>query len=207
MKKYALILIAALFSAACGAGVKTVVREGFNTAGRVAVMPFSGKADDVGLSLSEAFTTYLMDAGFDVIERAQMESVLKEHKISLSGAMAPETMAQLGRLAGVSVIVTGSYVMRSEEIRTVTRGVMPPGRVPKGGQRRPPGARQGPGDVRVESNIFFSGLTVKFVDVNTGRVLMSTSSEKDYNADSVNKALASMAKSIRETLKNKKGEK
>ncbi len=204
MKRPLLAFMAAFFISGCGAGVRTVVRAEFNPAGRMAVMPFDGKAEDVGLSLSEAFTTYLMEAGFDLIERARIESVLKEQKLSLSGGMAEETMVQIGRLAGVDVVVTGSYRMRREEIRTVTRP-MPPAPL-KPGRRRPPRPGPGlPGNVRVESNTVFSGLTVKFVDVNTGRVLMSGSSEKDYDADSVNKALAAMAKSIRKTLDKKKG--
>jgi curli biogenesis system outer membrane secretion channel CsgG len=204
MKKLLVTFLAAFFISGCGAGIRTVVRQDFNPAGRMAVMPFSGKAEDVGLSLSEAFTTYLMEAGFEMIERAQIENVLKEQKMSLSGGTDVETMVQIGKLAGVDVVVTGSYRTRREEIRTVTRPL--PAAPRKPGKRYPPGPGNGlPGNVRVESNTIFSGLTVKFVDVNTGRVLMSSSAEKDYNADSVNRALAAMARSIRKTLDEQKG--
>ena len=206
MKNPFLTLVAAFFLFGCGAGVRTVVRQEFNPAGRMAVMPFSGKAEDVGLSLSEAFTTYLMEAGFDIIERTQIENVLKEQKMSLSGGMDEQTMVQIGKLVGVDVVVTGSYRTRREEIRTVTRPL--PAAPRKPGKRYPPGPGNGlPGNVRVESNTIFSGLTVKFVDVNTGRVIMSSSAEKDYDADSVNKALAAMARSIRKTLDKQKGDK
>jgi len=199
MRFFLLVLTAVLFSG-CGAGVKTVIRGDFDASGRVAVMPFSGKDDETGLSLAEVFTTYLMDAGFEVTERAQLDNVLKEQKISLSGAMAPEAIAQVGRLAGVSAVVTGSYRVRQENIRTVTPRVKLPRGSFKTGRHPQAGVRQVPGEIRVESNTVFSGLTVKFVDVNTGRVLLSCSSEKDYSAESVSKALSDMARSIKKKL-------
>lgn len=214
MKKTIFLVLAAAALAGCGAGVKTVIRGDFDPSERVAVMPFSGKDEDTGLSLAEAFTTYLMDAGFEVIERAQLDAVLKEQKVSLSGAMDPKAMAQVGRLAGVGVIVTGSYRERREETRTVSHQPgMPHQPPPRQGKRmaplhRPgPGQGKGKGETRIESNTVFSGLTVKFVDVNTGRVLLSSSSEKDYDADSVNKALSAMAGSIKKNLEKEKGEK
>ena len=212
MKKKTLLFLAAFCLAGCGAGVKTVIRGELDPSGRVAVMPFSGKDEDTGLSLAEAFTTYLMDAGFEVIERAQLDAVLKEQKVSLSGAMDPKAMAQVGKLAGVGVIVTGSYRIRREETRTVSHQPgLPNQPPPRQGRRLAPLHRPGPGkgkgETRIESNTVFSGLTVKFVDVNTGRVLLSSSSEKDYDADSVNKALSAMARSIKKNLEKEKGEK
>ncbi|MDO8804100.1 MAG: CsgG/HfaB family protein [Elusimicrobiota bacterium] len=212
MKRIIMLLLTSAFLAGCGAPVKTVIRGEVDPSGRVAVMPFSGKDEDTGLSLSEAFTTYLMDAGFDVIERAQLEKVLGEQKVSLSGAMDAQAMVQAGKLAGVGVIVTGSYRVRREETRTVTHQPMQPRPMPQGpGKRMQPGRPgpgkgpgQGPGgpaQTRIDSNTVFSGLTVKFVDVNSGRVLLSCSTQKDYDADSVNKALSAMAVSIRKKLK------
>ncbi|MEI7480917.1 MAG: CsgG/HfaB family protein [Elusimicrobiota bacterium] len=195
-----MLVLTAVFFSGCGAGVKTVIRGDFDASGRVAVMPFSGKDEETGLSLAEVFTTYLMDAGFEVTERAQLENVLKEQKVSLSGAMAPEAIAQVGKLAGVSAVVTGSYRVRQENIRTVTPRVKLPRGSFKASRRPQTGGRQVPGEIRVESNTIFSGLTVKFVDVNTGRVLLSCSSEKDYSAESVSKALSDMARSIKRKL-------
>ena len=200
------LLILACGLSACGASVKTVVRGDLEPTSRVAVMPFSGKDEETGLSLGEAFSTYLMDAGFDVMERAQLEKVLGEQKFSLSGAMADSDMAQVGKVAGVKAVVTGSYRVRRENVRTVTR--QPGGAAPAPGPRRPgkrpappprPG-KPGPAEVREETSTVFSGLTVKFVDVSSGRVLLSCSSQKDYGADSVNKALAAMARSIKKEL-------
>lgn len=214
MKKTMLLLLASVFFYGCGASVKTVIRGDFDKSGRVAVMPFSGKDEDTGLSLSEAFTTYLMDAGFDVIERAQLEKVLTEQKVSLSGVMDTEAMVQAGKLAGVGAIVTGSYRVRREETRTVTHQPKQLRPAPQGPGKRAPVRRPvpwqgpaGPSQTRIDSNMVFSGLTVKFVDVNTGRVLLSCSSEKDYDADLVNKALAAMAESIKKKLEKEKGEK
>ncbi len=206
MKNMFLVLFTVLFISGCGAGVKTVIRGDFDTSGRVAVMPFSGKDEDTALSLSEAFSTYLMDVGFDVMERAQLEKVLGEQKVSLSGAMASEDIAQIGKLAGVRAVVTGSYRVRREKVRTVTPRVKITPSPVRPGKRPPPPPRQVPGDVREETRTIFSGLNVKFVDVNTGRVLLGCSSEKNYDADSINKALSVMAGSIKKELKNRKGD-
>ncbi len=200
----ALLLLAALL-AGCGAGVRTVVRGGFDPAAKVAVLPFSGRDAETNLSLAEAFTTYLMEAGFEVMERAQLEKVLAEQKVSLSGAVDSGDMSQVGRLAGVRAVVTGSYRVRKENVRTVTPAVKPPPVRQRPDRRPPPGVKQAPGQVRVETNTVFSGLTVKFVDVATGRVLLSSSAEKDYDAGSVNKALAAMAGSIKEALEKGQG--
>ena len=204
MKALAFAITAALFLSGCGSGIRTVARPEFNPAGRMAVMPFSGSDDDVGLSLAEAFTTYLMEAGFDMIERAQIERILKEQRTSRSGAFDTDTLMQIGTLANVDVIVTGAYRTRREEIRTVTQYSRQPLARP-GKLRRQAKLRPLPGNLRIEINTVFSGLTVKFVDVGTGRVLMSSSSEKEYNADSINRALADMAESIRKTQGKKKG--
>lgn len=209
MRKAIPLFVLAAALSGCGASVKTVIRGDFDPAARVAVLPFSGRDEETGLSLGESFSTYLMDAGFEVMERAQLEKVMKEQKFSLSGAMAEADMAQVGKLAGVKAVVTGSYRVRRENVRTVTHqpGMPPPPAPGRPGQR--PGARPapqprpgkpGPAEVREETSTIFSGLTVKFVDVNTGRVLLSCSSEKNYNANSVNKALAAMAKSIKKEL-------
>jgi len=67
--------------------------------------------------------------------------------------------------------------------------------------------KQAPGkaETRIKRNTVFRGLTVKFVDVNSGRVLMSSSAEKEYDADSVNKALSAMARSIKKNLEKARG--
>lgn len=201
MKAKLLLLPALMLLAGCGASVKTVMRGEFDPSGRVAVLPFSGKEEDTGLSLAESFTTYLMDAGFDVMERAQLEKVLSEQKVSLSGAVSDSDMAQVGKLAGVKAVVTGSYRVRREHSRTVTRAARPMvPRTRRPGLRPAPGARPGPESVREETNTVYSGLTVKFVDVETGRVLLSTSYGKDCDADSVDKALSRMAGSIKKEL-------
>lgn len=205
MRKLLLLAAAAGVLAGCGAGVKTVARGSLDPAARVAVMPFSGRDEETGLSLAEAFTTYLMDAGFEVMERAQLEKVLAEQKMSLSGALGQEDLAQVGKLAGVRAVVTGSYRVRKENVRTVTPVAKLPPVPARPGRRPPQGVKQVPGQVRVETNTIFSGLTVKFVDVSTGRVLLSSSVERDYDAESVNKALAAMAESIKETLEKGEG--
>lgn len=208
MKKILLMSVLAATLTGCGASVKTVVRGEFDPAARVAVLPFSGRDEETALSLAEAFSTYLMDAGFEVVERAQLEKVLAEQKVSLSGALDEADIANVGKLAGVRAVVTGSYRVRRENVRTVTPQVKMPPAPGRPGKRPQPlnPPRQAPGAVREETKTIFSGITVKFVDVKTGRVLLSCSSQKDYDANSVNKALSAMAASIKKELVKRKGD-
>ena len=71
------------------------------------------------------FAKYLIASGFKVVERAQLESVLREHHISVSGYLSPETTREIGRILGVDVLLIGevsSYTpARTELTMSATR--------------------------------------------------------------------------------------
>lgn len=75
--------------------------------------------------MENLFAKYLISAGFKVVERAQLESVLKEHNISVSGYLSPETTREIGKILGVDVLLIGevsSYSpARTELTLTSTR--------------------------------------------------------------------------------------
>jgi hypothetical protein len=58
-----------------------------------------------------------MAKGFEVIDRIHLKSILTEHKLSLSGLVNPETVKQLGKIAGVDAIVTGTVTPFGDSIR------------------------------------------------------------------------------------------
>src|SRR5580700_8098456 len=41
------------------------------------------------------------------VERAELEKVLSEHELGLSGAVSPDSAAKVGNLTGAKVLVTG----------------------------------------------------------------------------------------------------
>lgn len=76
-----------------------------------------GVPENIALSTSELFRTELFKTGyFHVLERKQMKKVLEEQALSLSGALATEDAAQIGKLLAVHLIVFGSINKLGDEI-------------------------------------------------------------------------------------------
>jgi len=84
---------------------------------RLAVIDFEQKGlqefkgRQIGEIVAEWLTTSLVRTGrFDVVERAQMQKILKEQQLGMTGMISQETAAKVGELLGVKVIVTGSVI-------------------------------------------------------------------------------------------------
>jgi curli biogenesis system outer membrane secretion channel CsgG len=79
---------------------------------RIAVTEFvdlEGETTNFGRYLSEKLITKLFQTKkFRVIERQQLNKVIKEQKLSLTGIIEPESAQKLGRLLGVDAIAAGS---------------------------------------------------------------------------------------------------
>mgnify|MGYP001779570748 CR=1 FL=1 len=109
-----------------GCTPKTVISQtyDFNQMNRIGVMGFSNSWPAMQ-GVENLFAKYLIDAGYKVVERAQLESVLKEHNIAVSGYLSPETTREIGRILGVDVLLIGevsSYTpARTELTMTATR--------------------------------------------------------------------------------------
>jgi len=73
------------------------------------VQEFKGK--QIGEIVAEWLITALVRTGrFDVVERAQLQKVLKEQQLGMTGMISQETAAKVGELLGVKVIITGSVI-------------------------------------------------------------------------------------------------
>jgi hypothetical protein len=93
----------------CACGTATVaVKSDFDFARikRVAVVGFSdyGGRPGSGESLSGAFEQSLLAAGYDLVERGQVDKVLREKKFSASD---PKSAKEVGRLLGVDALLFG----------------------------------------------------------------------------------------------------
>jgi len=85
---------------------------------RVAVFEFEDKTDHVyhwwtgqsaGQGMSDMLVTALVKTGsYRVFERQTLEKVMKEQQLGLSGAVTPESAAQVGKLLGVELAIVGS---------------------------------------------------------------------------------------------------
>ncbi|MBI5244625.1 MAG: hypothetical protein HY922_13235 [Elusimicrobia bacterium] len=85
---------------------------------RVAVPYSLDKTDpnSVNWIIAPAFSTEfgLLSLGYAVIDRGDIDSILKEHKLSLVGISAPEEAAKIGQILGVQGIVIPSVAPGDE---------------------------------------------------------------------------------------------
>jgi curli biogenesis system outer membrane secretion channel CsgG len=122
---------------------------------RVAVMDFENKAQyggwRIGSGAADILTTELVKVGkFDMFERAQLQSVIKEQNLGASGRVDPSTAARIGKIIGVNYIITGA--------------------VTEYGQSQAGG---GGGGVNVGKVGYQSAVDVRMVDAVTGKIVFA----------------------------------
>lgn len=79
---------------------------------RIAVVDFEDRArygHNIGRGIADMLVTSLVKTEkFIVVEREELDVVLTEQGLGASGAVTPQSAAQIGKLLGVELIVTGS---------------------------------------------------------------------------------------------------
>lgn len=155
-------------------------------------MSVSSRYGDVAARLTDELLSSLTSRAktlefFEVIDRDQLDKVIKEQKLSLSGLMDETTTAEIGELKGVDVILVGNVteniVDRQESgpsEKSYTKNVV----LRKEKYKDEDGkekTREIKGDVKATAKIYTKtaeatvGCTFKVVDVQTGEVLESGS--------------------------------
>jgi curli biogenesis system outer membrane secretion channel CsgG len=94
---------------------------------RIAVLEFDVKAKDAprdaGSGLREMLVTALVESGrFIVLEREELESIFREQKLGISGAVTPRTAADIGKMIGAQVLVKGVITEFQESRESVGAG-------------------------------------------------------------------------------------
>ncbi len=117
MKKITLPLLfvfLGIMLSSCGSTATIVMKQNydFSKIKRIAVIDFKDSPNypNSGSIVSELFAKYLLMTGFNIIEREQMDTLLREHNLQLTNLMDPETITQF-KLLGIDAIVTGSIPM------------------------------------------------------------------------------------------------
>ncbi len=83
---------------------------------KIAVLDFSLQGQgyettDMGAIVAEWFITALVKEGrFDVVERALLQKIVAEQKLGITGVVDESSAAQLGRVLGVKIIISGSVL-------------------------------------------------------------------------------------------------
>lgn len=107
MRKLLSVLSVVLALGACGTATVAIKSDfEFAKVKRVAVVGFSDHAgrQGSGEALSGAFEQGLIAAGYDLVERSQVDRVLREKKLSAGDAKAAK---ELGRRLGVDALLMG----------------------------------------------------------------------------------------------------
>ena len=218
MKKWALALLASLCVAACTPNTVLSPTYNFNQVNRIGVMAFSNSWADLN-GVENLFAKYLIRYGFKVVERAQLESILREHNISVSGYLDPATTREIGRILGVDLLLIGevsSYTparteltltasRRSESRPIIRQDVM---RMPDGtyvGYQRPMGTQfSNSVDVRPTEYTINAKVAViaKLVDVETAEIVWigSDSEESSRALDAADYMARQLVKSFAKAL-------
>ena len=226
MKKIAGLFLGFIFCLA-GCMPKTVISPtyDFDRMQRIGIMAFNSPWQAMQ-GVENLFAKYFMENGFRVVERAQLESVLKEHHISVSGYLSPQTTREIGRILGVDVLLIGEVSAytpaRTELTLTATRRTETRPVYAQDIMRRPDGSYAGylrnvgtevsrstdvrPTEYTIDGQV---SLIAKMVDVETAEIVWigaadgSSASTLDA-ADSVaRKLVKSFTKQLAKRQKNK----
>ncbi|MFH1563733.1 MAG: FlgO family outer membrane protein [Nitrospirota bacterium] len=105
---------------------KSIATSGTKTIAVVDFTDLQGNVTELGRFLSEELSIDLITiaTGFEVIDRNNLNSVMAEHKLSLSGLVDPKTIKQLGQIAGVDAIITGCVIPFGDSIRLSAKVIL-----------------------------------------------------------------------------------
>jgi hypothetical protein len=112
-----------------GASSTLAAKIGESGRKRVAVVDFTdlqGNVTDLGRYLAEELSGALVNdsRGFRVIDRAHTKAILQEHKLAATGLIDPQTARQLGKIAGVDTLVTGTITSAfGETVRVLIKAL------------------------------------------------------------------------------------
>ena len=215
-----------VMAAVCLAGCtpKTVISQSYNfdQMNRIGIMSFTSPYS--GLSgVENLFAKYLIESGFKVVERAQLDQVLEEHNIAVSGYLSPATTKKIGEILGVDVLLVGevtSYTPTRKEMaivssrRTEARPVYAQTVVP-GPNGRPTAQMQQigttyhqstdvhPSEYTINAQV---GVIAKLVDVQTAEIIWigSLSQESSSALNAADDIARRLVKSFTKELSKRK---
>jgi curli biogenesis system outer membrane secretion channel CsgG len=128
---------------------------------RTAVQQYFGGDQDVGKGISLLLEQKLVtDAKYRVIDRNSLDKILKEQNFSNSDRADPSTAAKIGRILGVSAIITGTITQFGRDDKHIGVG--------GGGYGL---GRYGLGGIGKKDSKAVVNVTAKLIDINTAEIL------------------------------------
>ncbi len=155
-----------LSSALLGSGLKDLKK-------RVAVVSFTDKANyghNIGNGIADMLVTSLVESKkFIVIERSELDKIMQEQGLGMSGAVTSQSAAKVGKLLGVELMITGSV----SEFGTKKDKI-------GGGLSALSGFNLG-----VSSETARSVVDIRLVNTSTGEIISASSAEGEESSKSL----------------------
>ncbi|MBI3292125.1 MAG: hypothetical protein HYZ73_04865 [Elusimicrobia bacterium] len=199
----ALLLVGGLLG---GCAPTASVKPGydFSAVRRVAVLAFEGEG---GATVADEWVRQLLRVGVEVVERRQLEALLREQAITPEDA--PDTLQRAGQLLGVDTLITGTVSefvpaqrllvflgkQSSSGSVVVTHPVVPL----SGSNARTTGSVFGLKDSEVVSVSATVGASARMVDVKTGGVVWA--SNASYEGVDIQSATETVVLTFLNTLR------
>ena len=155
---------------------------------RVAIMDFSyatvmtsvqaifGTNQDIGRGISDLLVNQLVNDGtYRVIERRELERIMREQNFSNSDRADASTAAKLGKLLGVDTIIVGDITQFGRDDQNKNFGGL--------GGRWGTGGFGGIGTHKAKAVV---EVTARLVDVNTGEILASATGHGESTRSGTN---------------------
>ena len=142
---------------------------------RIAVLEFKNKADNQwwyhggAAAAQDVFVTELVKSGkFRVVEREQLEALMQEKGLTLSGDVDPKTAVKVGKLLGVNYLLTGAvteYGTTGTNVDTPWVGNLP--------------------SVSVGKKTFTAAMNARLIDTSTGEIVWADEGRGEEKASKV----------------------
>jgi len=130
---------------------------------RIAVINFEDRAGyghNIGAGVSDMLVTALVESdNYLVIERSELDELLKEQGLGMTGAVTPQSAAQVGKLLGIEIMVTGSVTEFGEKKSEIGGGL----------------GSIGGFNVDVSTKTARVGVDMRMINVNTGEIVAAKS--------------------------------
>ena len=108
--------------------LSTTMAENITKAGmkKIAVVDFvdlQGNITELGRFIAEELSVALAGSrkGFRVVDRAHLKTILKEHKLGITGLIDPTTAKKLGQISGADALVTGTITPFGDSVRLTAK--------------------------------------------------------------------------------------
>ena len=93
----------------CTTGESYVKKDvNFSQYARIAIMPFELSPKGADVSAEQYFEQELLFKGYEIIERSQAESILKELLFQQTDLISKDNIAEMGRMLNVNALVIGN---------------------------------------------------------------------------------------------------